>query len=399
MALRKTILKNSKILSASFSYYINVPQNSLRIASTDPHNKYIHTTLTRFENEGTKAVAQVGAFEKIENKNKNTYLEMVKIFINRDQVYRRGHVEFIHSALKHMKEFGVHKDLEVYRSLIDVLPKGKFVATNILQAEFMHYPKQQQCILDLLQQMEDNGVMPDREIQDLLINIFGKRAFPLRKYWRMMYWMPKFKHANPFPVPADLTNDVLELAKMAIARISGVDPQVEITEYRTKDIEDSIDDTWIVNAQSPTQRSLLEKHDPKEPVYVEGAFRVWLRDKQVNYFILRANPRPPPADIDSYDEDDVTNIEVPLFNLKPPIIKHIVDRKTVHEQDDGTIFAICATGTSSKDSLLSWIRHLEKNGNHALSEVPVVFTLRSAPKELMAQEETEDRTIESLRTN
>lgn len=394
MALRRTILSSSKI----YVNFANISKTS-PVVTTVPH-KYVHTTLLRPEKEKSKALVHAGAFDNVENKNKNSYLEMVKIFINRDQVYRRGHVEFISSALKHMEEFGVHRDLEVYRALIDILPKGKFIARTMIQAEFMHYPKQQKVILDLLQQMEDNGVMPDRGIQELLMNIFGGKAFPLRKYWRMMYWMPKFKHANPFPVPRDLTNDVLQLAKMAIARISGVDPQVEISEYQTKDIEDSIDDTWIVTAQSPTQRALLKKHDPKEPVYVEGAFRVWLREKQVNYFILRANAQPPIEDISSYDEDDVTNIKIPLFNLKPPIQKHIVDRKTIHEQDDGTILAICATGTSSKDSLLSWIRHLEKNGNDVLSKVPVVFTLRSAPKELVTQtEETKDGSVESVQTN
>lgn len=96
-------------------------------------------------------------FDDIDNKNKETFLDMLHIFTDRD-IYRRGHVEFIYSALKHMENFGVHKDLEVYKSLIDVLPKGKFIPTNIFQAEFMHYPKQQQCVIDLLQQMEDNGM-------------------------------------------------------------------------------------------------------------------------------------------------------------------------------------------------------------------------------------------------
>lgn len=70
---------------------------------------------------------------------------------------RRGHVEFIYAALRHMEEFGVHKDLEVYKSLIDVLPKGRFIPQNIFQAEFMHYPKQQNCAVDVLEQMENNG--------------------------------------------------------------------------------------------------------------------------------------------------------------------------------------------------------------------------------------------------
>ena len=51
--------------------------------------------------------------------------------------------------------------------------------------------------------------------------------------------------------------------------------------------------------------------------------------------------------------------------------------RSVHQQDDGTIFAICATGTSTKDSLLSWIRLLEANGNPALSEIPVLFRFHS----------------------
>ena len=31
----------------------------------------------------------------------------------------------------------------------------------------------------------------------------------------------------------------------------------------------------------------------------------------------------------------------------------------MHEQEDGTILAVCATGSSSRDSLLSWVRKLE----------------------------------------
>lgn len=188
------------------------------------------------KNENSKEVVVAGSFEGIENKNKKTYLEMIRIFVNRDNVHRRGHVEFIYSALKNMESFGVHKDLEVYKSLIDVLPKGKFIPTNVIQAEFMHYPKQQQCITDLLEQMEDNGVMPDYEIEDMLMNIFGKKGYPLRKFWRMMYWMPKFKNLSPWPVPDPLPNDVLELAKLAIARISSADVQSCLSVYEVRQV-------------------------------------------------------------------------------------------------------------------------------------------------------------------
>lgn len=97
-----------------------------------------------------------GSFESAENKDKANYLDMIRVFEGKD-VHRRNHVEFIYAALKNMEDYGVIKDLAVYKALVDVMPKGKFIPTNIFQAEFMHYPKQQQCIIDLLEQMEDNG--------------------------------------------------------------------------------------------------------------------------------------------------------------------------------------------------------------------------------------------------
>lgn len=51
--------------------------------------------------------------------------------------------------------------------------------------------------------------------------------------------------------------------------------------------------------------------------------------------------------------------------------------RSIHQQDDGTIYAICATGTSTKDSLLSWIRLLETNGNPSLAHIPVLFKFRA----------------------
>lgn len=106
-----------------------------------------------------KSLVTKDFFESIQNKSKDTFLELIRVFESRD-VHRRGHVEFIYAALRHMDEFGVNKDLEVYKALIDILPKGKYIPTNIFQAEFQHYPKQQQCIIDVLEQMEDNGKYP-----------------------------------------------------------------------------------------------------------------------------------------------------------------------------------------------------------------------------------------------
>lgn len=97
-----------------------------------------------------------GDFDRIAVKNRETFLQMIHMFIERDK-HRRHHCEFIYAALKHMKEFGVERDMEVYKEIFHVFPKGKFIPTNMFQAEFMHYPKQQECGVYLLNQMEYNG--------------------------------------------------------------------------------------------------------------------------------------------------------------------------------------------------------------------------------------------------
>ncbi len=56
-----------------------------------------------------------------------------------------------------MKDFETNRDLDTYKKLLEVFPKGKMVPTNIWQVEMMHYPKQQQCCIDVLDQMESNG--------------------------------------------------------------------------------------------------------------------------------------------------------------------------------------------------------------------------------------------------
>jgi len=74
---------------------------------------------------------------------------------------------------------------------------------------------------------------------------------------------------------------------------------------------------------------------------------------------------------------DVRDLKAPwMMDRKLPAVK---PAKSVHEQEDGKILGVCATGTSSKDSLLSWIRLLEKN-NPKLAKLPVLFRIRSSPK-------------------
>ena len=130
--------------------------------------------------------------------------------------------------------------------------------------------------------------------------------------------------------------------------------------------------------QSPRQKKLISDHPKGKALYVEGAFRIWLRGNQINYFVLRGEgvaPLPAPGS----NPDDITNITNWVVGEGPKpedAACFLAPERSVHEQEDSTILAVCATGTSTKDSLLSWIRLLQRE-NPDLEGVPVLFALTS----------------------
>nr|CAG4637068.1 EOG090X07J4 [Ceriodaphnia reticulata] len=354
--------------------------------------RHIYSSVSCLKTESHQLIVRPPGFNvPEEEKNKETFLEAVKIYTTRPGP-RRGHVEFIVSALKYMEEFGVHRDLQAYKNLLDILPKGIYIPTNMFQAEFMHYPKQQQCILDLLEQMEDNGVIPDAETETMVLNIFGRHGHPTKKLMRMCYWMPKFKNLSPWALPDKIPNSNLEIAKLAVRRMCSVDPSGEVEVFQTSDLKDSIDDTWIVSGQSATQRELLAKLEGKQTLFVEGAFTIWLRRTSINYFILRTDPVPLSEDEvkerAEFDYDDVGQLRSWILGEENLTKKDIIIQPSVHEQEDGTILAVAVTGTCSKDSLLSWIRHLERK-NPQLANLSVLFATHSPLGEVLPFIETD----------
>lgn len=58
---------------------------------------------------------------------------------------------------------------------------------------------------------------------------------------------------------------------------------IQSIEYDT-----AVDRTFIASAQSPGQQTLVADHPAESPVYVEGGFKVWLREKCLTFFVLRS---------------------------------------------------------------------------------------------------------------
>lgn len=89
-------------------------------------------------------------------RDKTSFIRAVRSF-GEHSVRKRGHVDFIYLALRKMAEFGVERDLSVYNQLLDVFPKEVFRPRNVIQRIFVHYPRQQECGLAVLDQMERHG--------------------------------------------------------------------------------------------------------------------------------------------------------------------------------------------------------------------------------------------------
>ena len=90
-------------------------------------------------------------------RKKETFKKAIAIYLDHQTVQRRGMVEFVYASLEKMKQFGVNRDLDAYKQLIDLFPKEKMVLRSVWHREMMYFPKQQFCLIDILDHMEDNG--------------------------------------------------------------------------------------------------------------------------------------------------------------------------------------------------------------------------------------------------
>ncbi|KAG1959391.1 evolutionarily conserved signaling intermediate in Toll pathway, mitochondrial [Pimephales promelas] len=331
-----------------------------------------------------------------DSKTKADFNRVVDVF-NKADIRRRGHVEFIYAALKKMPEFGVERDIAVYNRLLDVFPKEVFVPQNFIQRMFNHYPRQQECGVQLLEQMENYGIIPNVETKVLLAQIFGEKSHPMRKYQRMMYWFPRFKNVNPFPVPHVLPSDPVELARFSLARIAD-DPDAKVTiyQYPSTDITETgqeVTRPHILGIQSPDQRSLLAKHNPCRPVYVEGPFPLWLRKTCVHYFLLRADPIPPEEKVEEHIDPELIGPEQSLFypqRVELDLERDIGDDQSfnVDDVEEGLVYAMCMTGQGDQATLSQWISGLQETCP-ILGQIPTVFRLETGPRELQTSSDAQ----------
>ncbi|XP_069832502.1 evolutionarily conserved signaling intermediate in Toll pathway, mitochondrial [Dendropsophus ebraccatus] len=368
-------------------------------AVVEPHGPRLLRTIHSSSSPGppvsTPPPKTVAPFEEAyarDQRDKASFVQVLDLFCGRD-VRRRGHIELIEAALRWMPQFGVEKDLEVYNKLLDVFPKEVFIPRNFIQTMFLHYPRQQECAIRVLDQMEYYGVTPNKHTLFLLAQTFGKYSHPVKKYQRMLYWFPRFKHANPYPVPVHLEADPVALSKVCLARIAA-DRDAQVTVYQLPSSEVCEDGTvqehpHLVGIQSPDQIELLADHDPKYPVIVEGPFPLWLKNICVQYYVLRAEPATKKKDVLDPERSFYYPIQLDL-----DLERDLGDDLSfdVDDVEEGPVYAMCMAGSGDERMLGKWIQCLQET-NPLLSQLPVLFRLTSGLQEVSLPVQEEDESV------
>ncbi|KAM6389946.1 evolutionarily conserved signaling intermediate in Toll pathway, mitochondrial [Rhynochetos jubatus] len=289
---------------------------------------------------------------------------------------RVGRLELVAAALAAMPALGVAREREAYHRLLRLLPRGPWVPRGAFQRLLAPFPRQQECGLQILEQMEHYGVIPDAETRFLLLGVFGPRSRPMRKCQRMLYWLPRLRHVNPYPLPSPLPPPGLAAACLGLRRIAN-DPDARITVYQRPVPGEGHDEgsvqPYIVGAQSPEQRELLARHGPVRPVFVEGPFPLWLRSTPLRYYVLRGDPLPP--ELREEPPDPERSLYYPL-HLDLDLERGPWDDEEfdVDEVEEGPVFALCVAGAGDRRTLGKWIAGLQE-ANPVLGRTAVLFRL------------------------
>ncbi|CAF0795356.1 unnamed protein product [Adineta steineri] len=328
----------------------------------------------------TKQVAfHTGQFdsEHIKKKNKQAFLDVIEAY-KIQFPNRRGHVEFIRAALRRMKDFGVERDSDSYKKLLSVFPVGPYRHQSMIQVSVRFWPKQNETASAIVSAMESHGIPPDLEVVHMLREIFGPWAHPVRRFARFLYWAPKFINKNPYPIPWELPDDERVLAKLALQRMtSTVDMETKIVDIHSStdtssDIEHPAGEhSWLMYTHTPKQIKLTSTLPTDRPIYIEGPFGVYLRKKQLKYFVLRADPSSEywqkKKDLEKFNTDDVTNLRSPF---QPGSSLYIPP--SVHELDDGIILSLCIIGKPFTSLINCWLDHLRRHHMSSLNRIAVV---------------------------
>lgn len=365
------VLRRQGLIFQDKNFSSNFTRLQIRHSATKPP-KYTSST---FNNDTNSTALTEGEPKAIFEKEFPEYFDEGK-FVN-----RISYVDFIDEALARMKELGVHRNLEAYKELLRVFPPGKYHPLSNWDLIGMPNPPQQLAAIRILTQMGANRVHPDKEVEALVIQGFSKRSEVWNLCARMTYWTMKLANLDPNPLPEKLPEKTYDIAKLALARMQ-TDLASLITLTSTSSVPESVDRTWVVYSQSPLQKAIIQDLSKDCILYIEESGLVYVHDKYLSYFVLKyyvdekiakTKNQPPEPDF------NYNTCKVQFYGK--PIREKLESMRDKHFDGESHILSTCFTGTSSHDSVLSWLRILERR-NPNLSKLNVVFRLKRETNEI-----------------
>lgn len=293
-------------------------------------------------------------------------------------INRISYVDFVDEALARLKELGLEKDLNAYKELLKVFPPGKY---HPKPWDFgLFNAPQQLCALRVLHQMNLNHVAPDREVEEIVTSRFSKYSSVWVKCVRMNYWTMKFRNIDQNPLPEKLPSKPHQIAKLALLRMLG-DQRTTVITKNTSSVPTSIDKTWVVYCQSSEQAAIIDRLDEDTILYIEDCGYTYVDDQYLSYYALKYyvdEEERKKKDTKPEMEFNFNTLKVKFYGK--PIQEKLIELEEKHYMDGTYVLALGATGTSSDDSILSWLKIMEqrvpKIGRHR-----VVFRInRDAPE-------------------
>ena len=156
------------------------------------------------------------------------FLAVVEEFLARDKT-KRGHVEFVMSALKRLEEFHVEEDLAVYHRLLDVFPVNEFnKPINMVDKYWPRHLPQIEAATELLERMGYFAVSPTYETIEKLSNILGYHSDPVKKAIQIGWWTSMMQDTNPYDIGSLRRYRPFVLAGLVLKRIAGRTAEVQI---------------------------------------------------------------------------------------------------------------------------------------------------------------------------
>lgn len=197
-------------------------------------------------------------------------------------------VPYIKGILARMTAVGVAPDLTTYDLLFGALHRKNSTNLrnrNLLDAIWSRETLQSETALELLELMEESGVIPEASTHAVLLQTFGKASAPVLKCRRLVYWMRRFRFVNPFAI-AVIPDDPCELAKCILDRIGGKHGETCVI---------TPGDDYVVCSHTPQQEKLLGQlcadviagsAGVGVEVCIDGPVKTWFDGKHVNYLVM-----------------------------------------------------------------------------------------------------------------